>query len=361
MKMKISPVKNYKRPEYAIKLAALLTATASLSGCVEGGLQTSGAAATFESDRAGAGAPACTEASAADTTTAAATMSKSTTTTTTEMTTPFSSIEEAELAGDVAVINETMQTKDDPALFTAVAVTATTTAAVATTVTSTTTPAPTEVEITEDFMLEGEPAVDEDEYDSLDPVGIVPAYTDDDCQLAGDVPEPVDTDDEIIELEGDVAAPEVDFEEEIPDDYILANRYENSLNDGCTEVFKDTDISCQIERIDGDEPNDKFYIMKDGSSVINARYLLTSENSKSSIYITFAEKGTNAYKALDLQKNEKLADHVYMRGMELNGQKVKVVIIVFDSFEFAYNYAYNIETPDVCVEMFKALITEGLV
>ena len=357
--MKVSPVKNYKKPEYALKIAALLTAAASVSGCSERILQTSGAAATYDTEPTGAGASAVTDASTAETTAAAS--STTTTAASTEITTTFGSVEETELAGDVAVIDETVQTKEDPALFTKVAVTTTVAATTVTTTTTTIAPAATEVEITEDFMLEGEPAVDEDEYDSLDPVGIVPAYTDDDCRLAGDVPEPVDTDDEIIELEGDVAAPEVDFEEEIPDDYILANRYENSLADECTKAFKDTEISCQLERIDRYEPNDMEYLMNDGNTVINARYLLTSEKKNASFYITFAERGSSVYKELDLNKKEKLADYVYMRGMELNGQKVKAVIIVFDSFEFAYNYAYNIETPDVCVEMFKALITEGLV
>ncbi|MBR5088612.1 MAG: hypothetical protein IK093_04220 [Ruminiclostridium sp.] len=44
--MKITPVKNYKAPKYAAKIAAVLALTAAASGCL--GPQTSGAAASYE-------------------------------------------------------------------------------------------------------------------------------------------------------------------------------------------------------------------------------------------------------------------------------------------------------------------------
>ncbi len=173
--MKISPVKNYKKPAYALKLAALIAAAASLSGCAEnnGAAVTTEEPATSNTAQTQEGtAPAYQE-----TTTAAPETTISGTVTTVETTTEC--LDDTELAGEADIPEETAPqiTEEITEGITAAVTAAVTSAAVSTAVTS------------EDCLVEGVMQAPEENYT-----------------------EP--------ELEGDVAAPEEDDELSAIDKYV---------------------------------------------------------------------------------------------------------------------------------------------
>ncbi|MBQ3841763.1 MAG: hypothetical protein II820_03615 [Ruminiclostridium sp.] len=333
--MKITPVKNYKKPMYAIKLAALVTAAASLSGCAERILQPSGMMETREPE--GAGAQVTTTSAETTTVLSSADTTKTTTTSaTTEVTTTVEDITCVEIGGDVAVETEETRKNVGLGLFTAAAVT--------TTVAATVSETPPETEITElagdvpePLELEGEPVIDEED---LNPVGIVPAYIDDD----------------IIELEGDVEAPTVDFEEEIPNDYILADSYEDKLK----KAFEQIDGI--FERIDGDYPFNTDHLMTYGDNFIYARYMYAPyEKEKPPLYITFVSAGTPEYDSINNNESTRITDYAFMREMNIGEDKVNVVILVENSFDYVDNYAQGKEIPDICADLVNALEAKGII
>ncbi len=182
--MKISPLKNYVKPGYAVKLAALLTAAAAVSGCAEGGAQ------NRDSQPAGAGYHGTTSGTttenndvqgmfpAIEETTSAssgAAVSETDGNTTTTLETTAAEIEAAALEGDVAFIEET---------------TAATTSC-----------------CPEDTQIAGTFVSTEDEYEEavLDGEVDIP---DEETMLEGDVYIP----DEETVLEGLMEAPETDWE-----------------------------------------------------------------------------------------------------------------------------------------------------
>lgn len=206
--MDIRPVKNYKKPVYAIKLAALLTAAASLSGCAERGTVTESAVPLTEQN--GAGSQMTRPALQSQTSYATPTVAPETTTfsgtVTTVSETAAVTTTPAEISDSGISGAKVMYSSEKSAALSAAGII--TSAAVTTAAASTTTSVP-ETEILEldgdveiPVELEGEPAIDEDD---LDPVGIVPAFTDD----------------EIIELAGDVAfIPDHNEPENLSGDYL---------------------------------------------------------------------------------------------------------------------------------------------
>ena len=191
--MKITPIKNYKRPEYALKIAALMTAAVSLSGCTERGTVTESSVPVTEQN--GAGSQITSPASQSKVSYATPTVAPETTnfsgTVTTVSESAAVTTTPAEISDSGISGAKVMYSSEKSAALSAAGII--TSAAVTTAVTSTTTSVP-ETEIVEldgdveiPVELEGEPAIDEDD---LNPVGIVPCGTDDYCEpveLAGDV------------------------------------------------------------------------------------------------------------------------------------------------------------------------------
>ena len=158
--MKISPVNNYKKPGYALKIAALLTAAASVSGCAEntGAVTTTGNTAPAPAYKQTASGQ-ITSAEEAVTTPAATAPDTGTYTTTVPAGTVMTTAETTEPAETSSADDTTA-----PAITTSAA--AVTTAAVITTALTTTSYEACEV----DGMLE---APEEDEYEEAELEGDV--------------------------------------------------------------------------------------------------------------------------------------------------------------------------------------------
>ena len=212
--MKISPLKDYKTPKYAARIAALVAVTAAASGCV----QNAGAAMTTEGD---------THTSVSDNATALAgdvEAIEETTTQTCEphtegtvVTTTEEEIENTQLEGDVAVPDETTAILGAGSIFSAIGA------------------------IKDKLFGTGQPELMGDVPNIEDPdtepeiMGKIPAYTEEpviegvieapECIDKPEQPEPPVSEgvapaitDDYPELEGDVPAPD----EDLPDDYVFA-------------------------------------------------------------------------------------------------------------------------------------------
>ena len=306
--MKISPVKNYKKPAYALKLAALLTAAASVSGCAEN----SGTAVTAEEPAASNTAQTQEDTAPAyrETTTAAPETTISGTVTTVETTTEC--LDDTELAGETDLPEETTSSAAEEvtaetaaeatttaALTTAAVTTAATAAAITTTTTTT-----TATECVVDGLME---APEEN-------------YT-----------EP--------ELEGDVAVPE-------DNDPMLANYYEiKDIADG----FIDADVyyprGLYVE-----------FLQNDGvfESNVHVEFVNTYEEDYSNnAYIVFADKNDPIAMSLygDI-KDAKKVSFGYLAAGNMYGDPAHYAIVLTDGPE-------SVISADTARSVVNTMLAEG--
>lgn len=199
--MKISPLKKYARPAYALKIAALLTAAASVAGCAEQAPSVTGGSAPVTEETQGAAAKVTVPVT--DNT------SKTEYTEETVLSGKIVVTEETELAGDVAPIEDTTA-----AVTAAAAVTAVTTAA-----------------------------------GGAGLIGTSPATEDDieECRLDGDVYIP---EDDGLTLDGEIAEPE-DYTVELdgvvaPDEARVDSLYGINSGSQLYDDLKETDYALRM-------------------------------------------------------------------------------------------------------------------
>ncbi len=266
--MKISPVKNYARPAYALKIAALLTAAASVSGCAENTGKITTAADTLP-------APAYKQTVAVQDTSVAGTI------TTVEDTTTTANETAAAVTEETTTETETTTTAEETTTTTAALTTeeiAAATTAVTTTLAALTTAAATEVTTT---------------YEACEVEGML--IEPEECtetELSGVVAPPEEDEYEVVELDGDV---EVVEEETDP----ALTGYANRNIDVLSKEFSKTFITASLP----EDRNVTAWIRGNGYSIqapLNV-CLQGSRESEPSSFLSFID--TNDKDTLDaLQK-----------------------------------------------------------
>ena len=279
--MKISPVKNYKMPAYALKLAALITAAASVSGCAENGgaAITTGEPATSGTVESQEGTAPAYQAP----TTAAPETTISGTVTTVETTTEC--LNDTELAGEADIPEETAPqiTEEITEGITAAVTAAVTSAAVSTAVTS------------EDCLVEGVMQAPEENYT-----------------------EP--------ELEGELPEPEEDPESQMKNYYVIHNYCENYID---ADVYFPRVYYAEFETNDGT----KF----EGN--IHVEFVNTEEaNYEENAFIIFVDKNDEAQ--MNLYRNIKDARRYpfgYFAKGKLYDHTVNVAIVPIDGMTSTFS------------------------